>query len=246
MQAIIRNEDRYHRESDWLKSSFSFSFGEFYDEANRSFGPLCVFNEDIIAGGKGFGAHPHREMEIVSVVLSGRLKHEDSAGNSAVTTYGGVQRMTAGTGIVHSEVNPDPEEPVHLLQIWLAPQTRRLEPSYETSVFDPKSARGQLLPIVSRDAAGPGAAAIHQDVTFYLTVLDEGMTVEHFTREERLLYLFAIDGQVEIEGIGELFKGDTLRADGLSRLSLKGGAGGGRLLLLDMGAGAPAGGGEGA
>ncbi|MCM3748366.1 pirin family protein [Paenibacillus pasadenensis] len=237
MYEIRRNESRFHRESDWLKSSFSFSFADYYEEDNRSFGPLCVFNEDVIAGGRGFGAHPHREMEIVSVVLSGKLKHEDSAGNSAVTTYGGVQRMTAGTGIVHSEVNPDSEEPVHLLQIWFTPQEKRLTPSYETSSFDPKSAHGGLLPIVSRDAAGPGAAGIHQDVNLFLSVLDEGAEAAHYTAAERLLYVFVIDGNLAVQETDELQSGDTLRASGLTSLSLRGGAGGTRLLLIDMAAG---------
>ncbi|OXM13189.1 pirin family protein [Paenibacillus herberti] len=236
MYEIRRNEERFHRENDWLKSSLSFTFGDYYEEENRSFGPLCVFNEDVIAGGRGFGAHPHREMEIVSVVLSGHLKHEDSAGNSAVTTYGGVQRMTAGTGIVHSEVNPEADEPVHLLQIWFTPETRRLEPSYETSSFDPKSAHGQLLPIVSRDAAGPGTAGIHQDVTMYLSVLDAGAAVTHPTRPERLIYLFVIDGSLEAQSMGELQSGDTLRADGLSTLEVKAGSEGARVLLIDMAA----------
>ncbi|KKC47596.1 MULTISPECIES: pirin family protein [Paenibacillus] len=235
MYEIRRNEDRSHRENEWLKSSQSFSFGDYYEEGNRSFGSMVVFNEDIVAGGRGFGAHPHREMEIVSVVLSGRLKHEDSSGGSAETTYGGVQRMTAGTGIVHSEVNPDPDEPVHFLQIWFTPETRKLEPSYETSFFDPKSIHGQLLPIVSRDAAGPGAAGIHQDVNLFLSALDGGQGITHYTRGERLLAVFVLDGSLAVEGVdGELAQGDMLRASSFDKLELKAGPDGTRLLLIDM------------
>lgn len=199
-------------DAGWLQSRHHFSFGSFYDESNRFFGPLCVFNHDIIAGGRGFGAHPHREMEIVSVVLRGELKHEDSAGNTALTTFGGIQRMTAGTGIIHSEVNPS-EEPVELLQIWFMPEQARLAPDYETTHYDINALRGRWLPVVRREG-GPNIAAIHQDATIYLTQLEPGQVVTHEAAAQRLHYLFIARGSAEltINGVSNtLSEGDAVR-----------------------------------
>lgn len=231
---IIRSGERFHRDGGWVDSYFSFSFADYYEENNRSFGPLCVFNEDRIAGGRGFGAHPHREMEIVSVTLAGRLKHEDSGGHTAVTTFGGVQRMSAGTGIVHSEMNPDETEEVHLLQIWFHPETRKLPPSYETSLYDTAKLRNSLLPVVSR-SSGPGIAHIHQDVTIYLSELDEGAALAHVQATGRLMYLFVIEGELALpQANAALRTGDTARIRNRTELELLGGSGGARLLLIDM------------
>ncbi|MFB9325209.1 pirin family protein [Paenibacillus aurantiacus] len=209
MIAIHPASSRHAGDKGWLKSQFSFSFGDYYDETNTSFGPLRVFNNDIIQGGFGFGAHPHREMEIVSIVLQGQLKHEDSTGESAITTWGGVQRMSAGTGLVHSEVNPG-EEDCHLLQIWVTPSESKLPPSYETTTYDTNALKGRLLPIVSHQAS-EHVAFIHQDLTMYLSELEEGQTIRFEQPEGRRIYLFIIEGRVSIDEGHELGWRDTAR-----------------------------------
>jgi redox-sensitive bicupin YhaK (pirin superfamily) len=209
---IRRVAEAASNDAGWLQSRHHFSFGSYYDESNRFFGPLCVFNHDIIAGGRGFGAHPHREMEIVSVVLRGELKHEDSAGNTALTTFGGIQRMTAGTGIIHSEVNPG-EEPVELLQIWFIPEQARLTPDYETTHYDTNALRGRWLSVVNREG-GPNIAAIHQDIAINLTQLEPGQVISYESQSERLHYLYIARGSAEltINGVSNtLSEGDTVR-----------------------------------
>ncbi|MFC4103326.1 pirin family protein [Paenibacillus xanthanilyticus] len=218
MIAIYPASSRHAGDKGWLKSQFSFSFGDYYDENNTSFGPLRVFNNDIIQGGFGFGAHPHREMEIVSIVLQGQLKHEDSTGESAVTTWGGVQRMTAGTGLVHSEVNPG-EEDCHLLQIWVSPNESKLPPSYETTTYDTDALKGRLLPIVSHQAS-ERVAFIHQDLTMYLSELEEGQTLQFEQPEGRRIYLFVIEGRVAIDEGHELGWRDTARIADHPRLTI--------------------------
>ena len=186
MITIYPAESRFKTDLDWLTSRPSFSMADHYDPDNTGFGVLKVFNCDIIRGGRGFGAHPHREMEIVSIVLEGELQHEDSTGRKAVTGFGGVQRMSAGTGIIHSEVNPG-ETDCKLLQIWFAPASRGLEPSYETSAYDTEAMRGRLLPIVSQ-AGGEGVASIHQDLTIYLARPEPGEPIRHKQQPGRRIY----------------------------------------------------------
>jgi len=234
MITIIRADERYHKDLDWLKSRMSFSFGDHYEEENSSFGCLRVFNNDTIDGHRGFGAHPHREMEIVSVVLSGQLKHEDSTGHSAVTGFGGVQRMSAGTGIIHSEVNPT-DEPCELLQLWFTPERPGLPPSYETSAYDPAQLRGQLLPIVSGQEGrqGEGVAHIHQDLTIYMGDLEAGQTLDYRTASGRRVHLFVISGKLELGDEGELADRDAARIQDVPELTLRS-ADGARVLLIDM------------
>lgn len=230
---IRRSDAKYKRDAGWLKSSASFSFGEYDDPSNRFFGPLCVFNDDKVAGRHGFGAHPHREMEIVTVVLKGQLKHADSAGHTAVTAFGGVQRMSAGTGIIHSEVNPGDEE-TELLQIWFVPDTKRLSPSYETARFDPAAAHNRLLPIVSNRPAA-NVAHIHQDLTMYYADLDAGAAVSYTLAPGRLAFLFIIEGEVSLNGEHALGRRDEARISDTAELELRcGGDGGAQLLLIDL------------
>ncbi|MBB3108720.1 hypothetical protein FHS18_000748 [Paenibacillus phyllosphaerae] len=210
---------RFAGDRGWLKSQLSFSFGDYYDENNTSFGPLRVFNNDIIQGGFGFGAHPHREMEIVSVVLSGHLKHEDSTGESAVTTWGGVQRMSAGTGLIHSEVNPT-EEDCEILQIWFTPNESKLTPSYETTTYDTNALKGQLLPIVSQQS-GPNVAYIHQDLTIYLSELEAGRELTFEQPAGRRIYLFVIEGQLTLNGSDTLGWRDSARITDVTQLNLQ-------------------------
>ncbi|PZE22604.1 pirin family protein [Paenibacillus xerothermodurans] len=209
MIRIYPASSRFSADHGWLKSNFSFSFGEYYDPDNTQFGPLRVFNDDVIAGNRGFGAHPHREMEIVSIVLAGELKHQDSIGRTAVTGFGGVQRMSAGTGIIHSEVNPGEDE-VALLQIWFEPNERQLEPSYETTSYDPQQMVNRLLPIVSNQS-GPNVAHIHQDLTIYLSRLDAGRSLAFTQEPGRRIYLFVIDGEIAVQGQHRLTCRDSAR-----------------------------------
>ncbi|PWV97819.1 hypothetical protein DFQ01_1204 [Paenibacillus cellulosilyticus] len=241
MIAIYPADQRYHASHGWLESRFSFSFADYYDPNNIQFGPMRVLNDDYIAAAEGFGMHPHREMEIVTLVLSGRLEHQDSMGNKANTTWGGIQRMSAGTGIFHSEMNPSEEEPVELLQMWFIPASQGLEPSYETSSFDPQSLQGQLVPIVSgtSELQQPGkVAVIHQDMTMYLTELAEGQSVRFQQEEGRRVFLFVLEGGVNVNGGTQdalLSRRDSARIEGEAELTVTGKASGSsRVMLIDL------------
>ncbi|NHN29185.1 pirin family protein [Paenibacillus agricola] len=222
---------RYSTDHGWLQSNFSFSFGDSYDPNNTEFGPLRVFNDDVVQAGRGFGAHPHREMEIVSVVLKGQLKHEDSTGQSAVTTFGEVQRMSAGTGIIHSEVNPG-TEPVHILQIWFTPNVSGLEPSYETSSFDTELLKNSLLPLVSHKS-GEHIAHIHQDLTIYMSKLDAGQSLEFTQEPGRRIYVMVNEGDLLLNGETLLNKQDAARIEQTPKLTLSTKSGV-SLLLIDL------------
>lgn len=231
MIRIFPASSRYSNDLGWLKSNLSFSFADYYDPDNVGFGPLRVFNDDSIAGHRGFGAHPHREMEIVSVVLSGQLKHEDSLGHTAVTTYGGIQRMTAGSGIIHSEMNPGDED-VSLLQLWFTPERTGLAPSYETSEYDPEAMVNRLLPIVSSEP-GPGVARIHQDMTIYLSRPEPERQLDFTQAEGRRMYVFVIDGDLTLNGEYQLAQRDAARIEATPQLSLRTETGA-RFMLIDL------------
>ncbi|RFB12133.1 pirin family protein [Bacillus sp. HNG] len=211
---------RYSVKNDWLESNLSFSFGEYYDEENIHFGPLRVFNDDTVQAGKGFGIHPHREAEIVSIVLRGQLKHEDSLGNSGILQFGNVQRMTAGTGLLHSEVNPSLEEEVSFLQLWFKSTEKQLSPSYEDITYNPDDMRNKLLPIVST-APTNGAAKIHSDVTLYLSKLDAGEEIFYQQEQGRKMYVFVIDGVLVLNNDVVVGKRDSARITELNELTLK-------------------------
>ncbi|MFD2614906.1 pirin family protein [Paenibacillus gansuensis] len=217
MIQIYPAASRYSADHGWLQSNFSFSFGDYYDPDNTAFGPLRVFNDDIIHAGRGFGAHPHREMEIVSVVLKGQLKHEDSEGNSVVTTFGEIQRMTAGTGIIHSEVNPGVDE-THILQIWFTPDERGLTPSYEATSYDFTKAQNAFLPVVSKQS-GPDIAHIHQDLTMYISELEPGKTLTFKQPPGRRVYLSVIEGALRVNG-EQLNRRDAARITDTPKLEL--------------------------
>ncbi len=209
MTTIIRAKDRYHIESDWLSAYWLFSFDRYYDPNNMSFGPLRVFNHDTIAGGGGFPTHQHREMEIVTYVLSGTLAHKDSTGGRGLINAGEVQRMTAGTGIAHSELNASETEPIKLMQIWLTPEREGLTPGYEQKQFTTDERTGKLLPIVA-GAEVPGTLKIHQDATFYVGRLNAGDAVSHSLAVGRRAFLYVIEGALRLNE-EELFAGDQAR-----------------------------------
>ncbi|RJS60285.1 pirin family protein [Bacillus sp. PK3_68] len=211
MITIYPASSRHTADHGWLKSHFSFSFAEYYNPENMNFGPMRVLNDDIVKPHRGFGAHPHREMEIVSIVLSGYLKHEDSAGHTATTTFGGVQRMSAGTGVIHSEVNPSSDEDVNFLQLWFEPKENGLTPSYEQTNFDVDQLKNQLLPIVSQEPISEQTAYIHQDLTVYLSDLEKGQELTFTQKEGRRIFLFVIEGKVMINAEAVLHQRDSAR-----------------------------------
>ncbi len=191
--------ERGHFDHGWLDTSHSFSFAGYHDPAHMGFRSLRVLNEDRVEGGRGFGAHSHNDMEIVTYVLEGALEHADSMGNRSVIVPGDVQRMSAGTGVTHSEFNPRPDEPVHFLQIWLVPNRRGLAPGYEQKAIAEKEERGVLRLIASRDGRD-GSVTIHQDVDLFASRLEPGERVEHALRPGRHAWLQMVRGGIELNG----------------------------------------------
>ncbi|MDY8044870.1 pirin family protein [Paenibacillus sp. SEL1] len=224
MFTIYPAASRFSFDKGWLRGSHSFSFAEYQDENNTAFGPMRVCNDDVIAPGRGFGAHPHSDMEIVSIVLYGELRHEDNHGHVAVTRFGGIQRMSAGHGIIHTEHNASQTEDVSLLQLWFSPHTRGLKPSYEATAFNPERLHGQLLPVVAGKRV-PGTegeiAAINQDLTIYLSKLQPGEQVEFTQAEGRRVFLFIIEGSLRVNGEHILQGRDSARIEQEPKLSLK-------------------------
>ncbi|MCM3173984.1 pirin family protein [Paenibacillus sp. MER 99-2] len=217
---LIPSDARSSFDRGWLRGSHSFSFGEYQDPENTAFGPMRVANDDVIAPGRGFGAHPHSDMEIVSIVLNGKLRHEDNLGNVAVTSFGGIQRMSAGSGVIHTEHNASDQEEVRLLQLWFMPHTRGLKPSYETTSFDPDALTGHLVPIVSAEG-GSRIASIQQDMTIYLSRLVKGDTLSFQQAAGRRSYIFAIEGKLALNGESHLSTGDTARIEETPSLELQ-------------------------
>ena len=203
----------------WLDSRHSFSFGHYYDPRCMGFGALRVINEDIVAPGQGFSTHPHANMEIVSIVLSGTLAHRDSMGHVQTLDAGEVQCMSAGSGIEHSEYNPSKDKPVHFLQIWLHPRQRDRVPAYGQKAF-PLSEREQVwLPVVSAQGSG-GSLSIDQDVTIYLTRLAAGTELAHELAPTRRAWLQLTEGQARVDGV-DLAAGDGLAIQGGGRLRVQ-------------------------
>jgi redox-sensitive bicupin YhaK (pirin superfamily) len=192
-------EERGLARLGWLTSRHSFSFGDYYDPRHMGFGPLRVINEDRVEPGSGFDTHGHRDMEIVSYVLEGALEHKDSIGTGSVIRPGEVQRMSAGTGIRHSEFNPSQTEPVHFLQIWLLPRQDGLKPGYEQKSFPAAGKHNRLRLVVSPDSAA-GSVLIHQDARIYDASLDEGASVTHALGKGRKAWVQVVRGSLDIEG----------------------------------------------
>jgi len=230
---VFPADKRYYANHGWLQSYFSFSFAEYFDRNNMNFGPLRVLNDDVVKPLHGFGAHPHQEMEIVSIVLSGLLKHEDSLGNTAVTTFGGIQRMSAGTGIIHSEVNPSATEDVNFLQLWFLPEEYGLTPSYEQTNFDVEKLKNQLLPVVSKNPDSKGVAHIHQDLTIYLSELEIDKTITFTQAKGRRIFLFVIEGNLTVNSDTVLNKRDSARITNIHELTLTANSHS-RFMLIDL------------
>jgi len=206
---VRKSEERGRADHGWLKSNHSFSFADYFDVKHSGFGPLLVINEDRVAPGRGFGTHGHRDMEIISYVLDGTLAHEDSMGNGSALRYGDVQRMSAGTGVRHSEFNHSPTEPVHFLQIWIEPKFKGIKPSYEEKHFDADSKKGRLRLIVSPDGRD-GSVQINQDATVYASILNGGDAVRHPLGAGRIAYVHVIRGEASVNGV-QLKAGDALK-----------------------------------
>jgi redox-sensitive bicupin YhaK (pirin superfamily) len=219
MNEIRRSNERGYADHGWLKSFHTFSFADYYDPRHVEFGPLRVINEDRVQAGAGFGTHAHRDMEIISYVLSGELAHKDSIGNGSTIRPGDVQRMSAGSGVRHSEFNPSGSEPVHFLQIWIQPSTQGIEPSYEEKRFSVEEKRGRLRIIASPDQAD-GSVLIHQDARVYAGLFDGAETATLSVKRDRRVYVHVARGTVTANG-AVLNTGDALKLTDAEELVLK-------------------------
>ena len=215
---IRKADDRSHGESDWLKSHFTFSFANYYDPAHMHFRSLRVINEDRVQPGQGFPTHSHRDMEIITYILSGALEHRDSMGNGSVIRPGDVQRMTAGTGVSHSEFNPSKTESVHLLQIWILPARRNLPPGYEQKTFTDEERRGSLRLIASSDGR-EGSVTINQDARVYAGILNAGKEIDYRLEGNRYGWLQITRGTIDLNQV-ELKQGDGAAVSAEGNLSI--------------------------
>ncbi|HME96880.1 MAG TPA: pirin family protein [Methylomirabilota bacterium] len=224
--------ERGHFDHGWLDTSHTFSFADYHDPEHMGFRALRVINEDRVAAGQGFGAHSHRDMEIITYVLDGALAHADSIGNRSTIVPGDVQRMSAGTGITHSEFNARQDEPVHFLQIWLLPDRRGLAPGYEQKAIPESEERGALRLLASRDGRD-GTVTIHQDVDLYGSRLEPGERVKHALADGRHAWLQMVRGRIELNGT-PLAAGDGAAVSGESALEMVAQESA-HLLLFDLG-----------
>jgi len=235
MIQIRRAGDRGHFDHGWLDTRHTFSFGDYHDPRFMGFRTLRVLNEDRVRPGQGFGTHGHRNMEIVSYVLEGRLAHEDSLGNGSVIVPGDVQYMSAGTGVRHSEFNGSPAEPVHFVQIWIVPQAEGLPPRYDQKRFDDAQKKNRLRRVASPSGAG-GSIAIRQDVNLYASLLEPRASVSLELPAGRHLWVQVLRGGVEAAATkgASLEAGDGLAASDERRFELAAGNYGAELLVFDL------------
>ena len=232
MIEVIPSETRGSADHGWLKAKHTFSFADYQNPTRVRFGPLRVINEDRIAPGQGFGTHPHRDMEIVTYPISGAIEHKDSMGNGTVITAGEVQRMTAGTGVQHSEFNHSDSDELHLLQIWLFPEQKDLEPGYEQRAFSREEKLNQLRLVASRDGRD-GSVTVHQDVDLFASVLQEGQEIEHVAVDGRKVFVQIVFGEVTANG-NELSSGDGIQITEETQVTIESRSEA-ELLLFDMG-----------
>jgi redox-sensitive bicupin YhaK (pirin superfamily) len=233
MMTVRRSQDRGEADHGWLHSRHSFSFADYHDPAHMGFGNLRVINEDRIAPGTGFGTHAHRDMEIVSYVLEGALAHRDSLGNGAAIVPGEVQRMSAGTGVRHSEFNHAPDAATHFLQIWLLPARTGIAPGYEQKAFSEADKRGRLRLVASPDGR-EGSVTVHADASIRAGLFDGGERAELPLDPDRLAYVFVARGEIEVNGHA-LAVGDALALRREERLLLQHGRAS-EVLVFDLAA----------
>jgi redox-sensitive bicupin YhaK (pirin superfamily) len=218
MITVRKSEERGHFDFGWLDTYHSFSFDQYYDPAHTHFRSLRVINEDRVQPGQGFPTHSHRDMEIITYILSGALEHRDSMGNGSVIRPGDVQRMTAGTGVSHSEFNPSKTESVHLLQIWVLPERRNLPPGYEQKTFTDEERRGALRLIASSDGR-EGSVAINQDADVYAGILNANQKIDYRLEENRHAWLQIARGTIELNQT-EMIQGDGAAVSGENNLRI--------------------------
>jgi len=231
MIAIRAADERGHADHGWLNTYHTFSFASYRDARHMGFRSLRVMNEDIVQSGRGFGEHPHHDMEIVTYILEGALAHQDSMGNGEVLRAGEFQRMSAGTGITHSEFNPSDDEPVHLYQIWLLPNRKGIEPSYEQKRFSEEERRNRLRLVASPNAA-ESSLRIHQDAQIYLSTVDDGQRVNHTLADGRHAWLQVVRGAVSLNGHDlETSDGAAVSEERLLTIQAKGVA---EIMLFDL------------
>ncbi len=233
MITIRPSEERGHANHGWLDTHYTFSFSDYYDPKHMGFRDLRVINEDRISAGKGFGMHPHRDMEILTYIIDGELSHRDSMGRGATIRQNDVQRMSAGTGVMHSEANQS-TKPVHLLQIWLLPEAEGLKPSYEDRTFSAEEKQNQLRLIASHDGR-EGSTTINQDASVYASLLDSGKMLELALKPGRHAWVQLVRGELDMNGT-KLMKGDGAAISGEARLQLTSAKGNGQaeFLLFDL------------
>ncbi|MCX7170701.1 MAG: pirin family protein [Proteobacteria bacterium] len=231
MLTVRKSSDRGHADHGWLKSQHSFSFAGYHDPAHMGWGNLRVINEDWIAPGKGFGTHGHRDMEIITYVLSGLLAHRDSMGNGTAIPPGDVQRMSAGSGVTHSEFNQAPQDTTHLLQIWIEPRETGIAPGYEQKTFSAAEKRGRLRLVASSDGA-EGSVTIHADAALYAGLLDGKESASLPLDPARKAYVHLVRGTLSVNG-QPLQSGDAALLEQESRLTLSGGSAA-EVLVFDL------------
>jgi redox-sensitive bicupin YhaK (pirin superfamily) len=231
MIKIVRSDERHHANFGWLDTHWHFSFDNYYDPGNMNWGALRVFNDDTVEPAQGFGTHPHRDMEIVTYVLSGQLEHQDSSGNRGVLEPGEVQVMSAGTGILHSEYNHSKQNPVHFIQLWILPRTLGSKPRWEQRRFTREERAGKLLPVVSSGEL-KGSLAIDQDAQIYVSSLSAGQQVVHTSKPNRKAYLFVTEGSASVNG-SALAAGDQARIADEHELKIQADKNA-ELMLLDL------------
>lgn len=231
MTTLRPSTERGHASHGWLDSYHTFSFANYYDPAHMGVSNLRVINDDTVMPGQGFGTHGHQDMEIVSYVLDGALEHKDSMGTGSVIRPGDIQRMSAGTGVRHSEYNPSATDPVHFLQIWLVPNRTGVQPGYEQKHFPLEERRGRLVLLVSPDGRD-GSLSAHQDGLLYGTLLEAGESVAHPLAAGRRAYVHVARGQVAVNGT-PLGSGDGATLDDVDHVHLEG-LGHAEVLLFDL------------
>jgi len=219
MLTVRKAEERGHANHGWLDTYHTFSFADYQDMRHMGFGPLRVINDDTVKPGQGFGTHGHRDMEIITYVLDGALEHKDSMGNGSIIRPGNVQRMSAGTGVRHSEFNPSRDEGVHFLQIWIEPKITGVKPGYEEKQFGLAEKKGQLRLVASPNGR-EGSVTIHQDAHVYASMLDGKDTVTHRLAPGRRAYIHVARGAVKVNG-NALKDGDGARVENESSIELK-------------------------